>query len=118
MGSWVCAPIVIWVFVGGEFLLVMGVRFVGLAVLDGVTVGLAVGCGYHRRFGSGRHRWCGHGPWAMGRGYGAGFFLLGFLGSNGGSMSGYNGGSVVGCACVVGCCLICGAGLVVLWVAV
>ena len=47
---------------------------------------------------------------AMGRGCGAGFFLLGLLGSNG--------GSVVGCACVVGFCLICGAGLVVLWVAV
>ena len=54
----------------------------------------------------------------MGRGSGAGFFLLGLLGSNGGSMSGYNGGSVVGCACVMGCCLICGAGLVVLWVTV
>ena len=73
---------------------------------------------HRRRFGSGRHRWCGHGPWAMGHGYGAGFFLLGLLGSNGGSMSGYNGGSVVGCACVMGCCLICGAGLVVLWVTV
>ena len=47
-----------------------------------------------------------------------GFFLLGLLGSDGGSVFGYSGGLVVGCACVVGFCLICGAGLVVLWVAV
>ena len=55
---------------------------------------------------------------AMGRCCGAGFFLLGLLGSNGGLVFGYSGGSVVGCACVVGFCLICGVGLVVLWVAV
>ena len=47
-----------------------------------------------------------------------GFFLLGLLGSNGGLVSGYSGGSEVGCACVVGHRLICGAGLVVLWVVV
>ena len=56
---------VIWVFVGCDpvgfcwllcfngFLLVMGVRFVGLAVLDGVSVGLAMGCGCHCWFGCG-----------------------------------------------------------------
>ena len=71
-------------------------------------------------------RWFGHGlwvslsvwPWAIGRGCGVGFFLLGLLGSDGGSVFGYSDGSVVGCACVVGCRLIYGAGLVVLWVAV
>ena len=40
------------------------------------------------------------------------------LGNDGGLVSSYNGGSVVGCACVMGCYLICGAGLVVLWVVV
>ena len=40
------------------------------------------------------------------------------LGNNGGSVSSYNSGSVVGCAFVMGCYLICGAGLVMLWVAV
>ena len=71
-------------------------------------------------------RWFGHGlwvslsvwPWAIGRGCGVGFFLLGLLGSDGGSVFGYSDGSVGGCACVVGCRLIYGAGLVVLWVAV
>ena len=57
-------------------------------------------------------------PWAIGRGCGVGFFLLGLLGSDGGLVSGYSDGSVVGCACVVGCCLICGARLAMLWVAV
>ena len=50
----------------------------------------------------------------MGRGCGAGFFLLGLLGSDGGSMSGYSCGSVVGYACVVACRMICDARLVVL----
>ena len=107
---------VIWVFVGcdpvgfywllcfGGFLLVMGVRFVGLVVLDGIAVGLWVSLSV----------W----SWAMGCGCGARFFLLGLLGSDGGLVPGYSGGSVVGCACVVGCRLICGAGLVVLWVVV
>ena len=46
------------------------------------------------------------------------FFLLKSLGNDGGSMFGHSGGLVLGCACVVGCHLICGAGLVVLWVAI
>ena len=54
----------------------------------------------------------------MGRGSGAGFFLLGLLGNDGGSVSSYNGGLVVGCACVMGYRLICGAKLVVMWVVV
>ena len=44
--------------------------------------------------------------------------MLGLLGSDGGLVSGYSGGSVVGCACVVGYRLICGDGLAVLWVMV
>ena len=39
--------------------------------------------------------------------------VLGLLGNDGSSVFGYCSGSVVGCACVVGCRLICGAGLVV-----
>ena len=35
-----------------------------------------------------------------------------------GSVSCYNDGSVVGCVCVMGCRLICGASLVVLWVVI
>ena len=35
-----------------------------------------------------------------------------------GSVSCYNDGSVVGCVCVMGCRLICGARLVVLWVVI
>ena len=35
---------------------------------------------------------------AIGRGYGAGFSLLGLLGSNGGSVSGYNGGGLCLCS--------------------
>ena len=54
----------------------------------------------------------------MGHGCGARFFLLGLLGSDGGLVPGYSGGSVVGCACVVGYRLICGDGLAVLWVTV
>ena len=94
-----------WLCFGG-FLLVMGIKFVGLVVLDGVIVGLAVGCGCHHQCGHGSWLWC----WA--------FFLLGLLGSDGGLVSGYSGGSVVGCACVVGYRLICGDGLAVLWVTV
>ena len=81
----------------------------GLAMLDGVAVGLAVGHGCHRRFGRGLWVSLSMWPWAMGRGYGAGFFCLGcwlvmvvrFLAT-----------TVVGCACVMGCRLICGAELV------
>ena len=43
-----------WLCFGG-FLLVMEIRFVGLVVLDGVVVGLAVGYGCYRQ--------CGHGCW-------------------------------------------------------
>ena len=64
----------------------------GLAMLDGVAVGLAVGHGCHRRFGCGLWVSLSMWPWAMGRGYGAGFFLLGLLVSDGGSVFGYNGG--------------------------
>ena len=96
----------------------MGVRFVGLFVLDGVAVGLAVGRGCHCWFGCGFWVSSSVWPWALGRGCGARFFLLRLLGSDGGSVSSYSGGLVVGCACVVGCSLICGARLVVLWVAV
>ena len=79
----------------------------GLVVLDGVVVGLAVGYGcYHQ---------CGHGSWLCCWAF---FFLLGLLGSNGGLVSGYSGSLVVGCACIVGYRLICGAGLAVLWVTV
>ena len=84
----------------------------------GVTVGLAVGCGCHRRFGRGSWVSLLVWSWVVGRGCGVGFFLLGLLGSDGGSLSGYSGGSVVGCACVMGCRLICDAGLVMLWVTV
>ena len=95
----------IWVFVDCDrvgfcwlcssgFSLVMGVRFVGLVVLDGVVIGLAVGCGCHHRFGRGLWVSLSVWPWAMGRGCGARFFLLGSLGSDGGSMSGYSGGLV------------------------
>ena len=42
-----------WLLCFDGFLLVMGVRFVGLAVLDGVAVGLAMGCGCHSWFGCG-----------------------------------------------------------------
>ena len=96
----------------------MWVRFVGLAVLVGFAVSLAVGCGCHCRFGCGL--WVSPlvWSWAMGRGCGARFFLLWLLGSDGGSVSGYSGGSVVGCAYVVGRRLICGVGLVVLWIVV
>ena len=48
----------------------------------GVTVGLAIGCGCHYR--------CGHGPWVAIMVLG--FFLLGLLVSDGGSVFGYNGG--------------------------
>ena len=59
---WVYAPMgFCWLCSDSGFLLVMVVRFVGLAVLNGVTIGLAVGCGCHRQW---RHRaqpfdlWC------------------------------------------------------------
>ena len=45
-----------WLCLDGCFL-VMGVRFVGLVMLDGVIVGLVVGYGCHRQ--------CGHGPWVV-----------------------------------------------------
>ena len=121
MGLWVCAPIVIWVFVGCVpmgfywlWRLDLWVWSYLMALLSvwpwvvGVTVGLAVG----RRC----YRWFGRGPWVVV--VVLGFFLLGLLGSDGGSMSGYNCGLVVGCACVMACRLICGVGLVVLWVVV
>ena len=38
-----------WLCSNGGFLLVMEVRFVGLAVLDGIAVSLVVGCGCHQR---------------------------------------------------------------------
>ena len=76
----------------------------------GVIVGLAVGRRCHRR--------CGHGPWVMVVVLVFFFFLLGLLGCDGGSMSGYSYGLVVSCACIVACRLICCAGLVVLWVVV
>ena len=68
----------------------------------GVTVSLAVGCGCHCQ--------CGHGPWVAVMVLG--FFCLGcwlvmvvrFLAT-----------TVVGCACVMGCRLICGAELVAVW---
>ena len=96
----------IWVFVScARFLLVIGVRFVGLAVLDGVAISLAVGRGCHCR--------CGHRPWVM-------VVVLGFfcLGCWVAMVVRCLATTVVGCACVVGCHLICGVGLVVLWVAV
>ena len=95
-GSWfVDREFVMWVFVGCDpvgfcwlwcssgFLLVMGVRFVGLAMLDGVAVGLAVGCGCHCQ--------CGQGPSVV---VVVLVSLLGLLSSNGGSVSGYSGGLV------------------------
>ena len=91
-----CAPVgFCWLCSGGGFLLVMGVRFVGLAV--GVTVSLRVGCGCHC--------WCGHGhgSWLC-----AGFFCLGYWVAM----------VVRSLATAVVQCLICGAGLAVLWVAV
>ena len=96
----------------GEFLLVMGVRFVGLVVLDGIAIGLAVGHGCHCR--------CGHGPWVVV--VVLGFFLLRLLGSDGGLVFGYSGGWLCLCcglpfdfwcwvSCAVGCGLICGFGV-------
>ena len=55
----------------------------GLAMLDGIAVGLAVGCGCHCQ--------CGQGPSVVVVVLG---FLLGLLSSNGGSVSGYSGGLV------------------------
>ena len=118
MGSWVCAPVVIWVFVGRAS--------VGFCWLWSQICGFGSAQWRCRWFG--RESWVSPlvWPWvvgvsvgvAMGRGCGVGFFLLGLLGSDGGSVFGYSGGLVVGCACVVGCRLICGVGLVVLWVVV
>ena len=72
---WLCfGGFFCWLCSSG-FWLVMGVRFMGLAMLDGIAVGLAGGHGCHRRFG---HRlWVSLSmwPWAMGRDYGAGFFF-------------------------------------------
>ena len=59
-------------------------------------MGLAMGCRYHRWFGHGLWVSLSVWPWAMGRGCGVGFFLLGLLGSDGGSMSGYDGGLMSG----------------------
>ena len=91
-----------WLCSGG-FLLVMGVKYVSLAVLDGVAICLVVGHGCHHWFSRGLWVSLSMWPWAMGRG---------------GSVSCYNDGSVVGCVCVMGYCLICGARLVVLWVVI
>ena len=96
-----------WLCSGG-FLLVMGVRFVGLVMLDGIVIGLAVGYGCHRQFGHGLWVSLLVWPWAMGRGCGVGFFCLGCWVA-----------TVVRClATAVVWCLICGAGLAVLWVAI
>nr|POE83720.1 hypothetical protein CFP56_31442 [Quercus suber] len=65
---------------GGGFLLVTRVRFVGLAMLDGVAIDLAMGCELWL--------WC----WV---------FLLRLLGSDGGLMSGYSS---------VGFCWLCSGG--------
>ena len=80
--SWIRDVGFCWLWFGG-FLLVMGVRFVGLAMLDGVVVGLAVGCGCHCQ--------CGQGPSVVVVVLGS---LLGLLSSNGGSVSSYSGGLV------------------------
>ena len=120
---------VIWVFVGydpvgfywflcsGGFLLVV-FRWWVFVGYGGQICGFGRARWRHRRFGRGLWVSPSMWPWAMDRGCGVGFFLLGLLGSDGGSVFGYNGGSVVGCACVVGCRLICGARLAMLWVAV
>ena len=107
-----------WLCSDGFLLVVLWWVFVGLVVLAGFAVSLAMGCGCHYRFGRGLWVSPSVWSWAMGRGCGARFFLLGLLGSNGGSVSGYSGGSEVGCACVVGRRLICGAGLAMQWVVV
>ena len=98
MGSWVCAPIVIWVFVGcaamGFCWLWWSNLWVWLWVM-GVIVGLALG--------RGSWLWC----WVI--------FLLGLPGSNGGLVSGYNDGWLCLCCgfssdlwCWVGCAMSCG----------
>nr|POE77259.1 hypothetical protein CFP56_29761 [Quercus suber] len=77
-------------------------------MLDGVAVSLAVGCGCHRRLGRGLWVSLSVWPWAMGRGCGARFFCLGCWVA-----------MVVRClATTVVQCLICGAGLAMLWLAV
>ena len=53
-----------WLCSGG-FLLVIGIRFMGLVVLNGVVVGLAVGVTVGLVVGCRCHRRCGHGPWVM-----------------------------------------------------
>ena len=63
-----------------------------LAVLDGVAICLVVGHGCHHWFSRGLWVSLSMWPWAMGRGYGVGFFWLGLLVSDGGSVFGYNGG--------------------------
>ena len=85
-----------WLCSDGFLLVVLLWVFVGLVVLVGFTVSLAVGCGCHCRFGRGLWVSPSVWSWAMGRGCGVGFFLLGLLGSDGGSMSSYGGGSMSG----------------------